>query len=144
MNMLKVVATYRNKVLVVLPYTSAGGYGSWELPRSVASSAKEVLKQAIDYDGRITELGAFTQTMPWNGDVSNVVQGTLHEVDDSKFHCNIDVRNADFPKMVFPAYVKMQFVSPTKACRLLKKSYAAIVRQAFNLPEEEEKQGNLS
>lgn len=136
MNMLKVVATFRNKVLVVLPYTSAGGYGSWELPRSVASSAKEVLKRAIDYDGRITELEAFTQTMK-NGEVNNVVSAILHEVDESKFHCNIDVRNADFPKMVFPAYVQMQFVSPTKACRLLKKSYAAIVRQAFNLPEDE-------
>lgn len=137
--MLKVVATSRNKVLVVLPYTSAGGYGSWELPRSVASSAKEVVKRAIDYDGRITEMETFTQSSPWNGEVSNVVRAVLHEVDDSKFHCNIDVRNADFPKMVFPAYVQMQFVSPTKACRLLKKSYAAIVRQAFNLPEDEEK-----
>jgi hypothetical protein len=139
MKMLKVVATSRNKVLVVLPYTSAGGYGSWELPRSVASSAKEVVKRAIDYDGRITEMETFTQSSPWNGEVSNVVRAVLHEVDDSKFHCNIDVRNADFPKMVFPAYVQMQFVSPTKACRLLKKSYAAIVRQAFNLPEDEEK-----
>ena len=139
MKMLKVVATSRNKVLLVLPYTSAGGYGSWELPRSVASSAKEVVKRAIDYDGRITEMETFTQSSPWNGEVSNVVRAVLHEVDDSKFHCNIDVRNADFPKMVFPAYVQMQFVSPTKACRLLKKSYAAIVRQAFNLPEDEEK-----
>lgn len=138
MNMLKIVATSSNKVLVVLPYTSTGVYGSWELPRAVASSAKEVLKRAIDYDGNVSETGTFTQVTPF-GSVNYVVQAEL-EKEPSKFHCNIDARDAErYPRMVFPAYVQMQFVSPTKACRLLKKSYAAIVREAFNLPEEEDK-----
>lgn len=138
MNMLKIVATSNNKVLVVLPYTSTGVYGSWELPRSVASSAKEVLNRAIDYDGNLAETRKFTQVTP-NGNVNNVVQVELDDVEQSKFHCNIDVKDFErYPNMTFPAYVQMQFVSPTRACRLLKKSYAAIVREAFNLPEEGE------
>lgn len=142
MNMLKVVATSNNKVLVVLPYNSTGVYGSWELPRSVTDSTKEVLKRAINYEGGLAEIKSFTQAMP-NGNVSDIVHAELDSAPGT-FHCNIDVKDVekypDFPDMIFPAYVQMQLVTPAKACKLLKKSYATIVREALNLPEEKEKE----
>ena len=130
MEMNRVVAKVGEKVLIVLPYNSTGSYGSWELPKGLSSSTKEILKQAIDNDLPVTDELSF-ECSTEDGSKFRITRCFMDE-EPTKFHCNTDVKDYEnYPGMVFPAYVQMQFVSPMKAQKLLKRFHAFVLSTAL-------------
>ncbi len=136
----KVVLKDIGNVLVVLPYYSTGAYGTWELPRvsRKETDAGEIVKQATGLDTQVLTLDSYTKSTSRGEDDTVLVAATRNRasISEGTFHCSMDVTSPMYPGHKFPLFVKAEFVPATKAVRMLKRSYAAIVTDAFGLSQD--------
>lgn len=140
-----VVAKYEDKVLVILPYTSNGAYGTWVLPQvEDLSEIGETLNRAIGYDGHVSNQ-MFDRLVTDNGKPEMVFIAVASlDKEPTLVHCSIDVADERYPGMLFPAYVQAQLVTPEKAVRMLKRGGANAVAQNFGieLPKRDSKKND--
>lgn len=140
-----VVAKYEDKVLVILPYTSNGAYGTWVLPQvEDLSEIGETLNRAIGYDGHVNDVMCVRLATD-NSKAEMVSFATAYlDKEPTLVHCSIDVVDERYPGMLFPAYVQAQLVTPEKAVRMLKRGGANAVAQNFGieLPKRDNKKND--
>lgn len=140
-----VVAKYEDKVLVILPYTSNGAYGTWVLPQvEDLSEIGETLNRAIGYDGHVNDVTyAHLATNDGKAEMVSFATASLDK-EPTLVHCSIDVVDERYPGMLFPAYVQAQLVTPEKAVRMLKRGGANAVAQNFGieLPKRDSKKND--
>lgn len=144
-----VVAKHEDKVLVILPHTSNGAYGTWVLPQvEDLSEIGETLNRAIGYDGHVSNAMSDKRMVINNGEPKEMAFAIIAELDKEPtlVHCSIDVVDERYPGMLFPAYVQAQLVTPEKAVRMLKRGGANAIAHHFGieLPKRDNKKNEIN